>query len=507
MGSIAYQIREVFGKPRVLETVQALDRNQMPFLSVHVGVRSTFLRNSYEPWLRAAALFALLAALAAMMFAALLANLALQPIEMISRQLEKLTLQVGATAALPAKDTADSDAMVRVSQTIDRLGEQMRTKEAGYTALQANLNQMLDTLRDGVLLFTADNRAVMVSDAVAYFLNRPEGVLVGLQLEEFFDRETALGAAVLQAFTGGDQVTAEQVTLEDGRQVQISLDRIEDGLGGGSMGTLLTLRDIESMMQLGQELEIARRLAAIGRLTAGVGHEVKNPINAMVVHLELLKSKLNAAGPGAFGGAQRHVDILANEMQRLDRVVQTLADFSRPMELNLREHDLKKVIGAVVELTAAEMQENGVRVVVEAPVETVMVRVDAELVRQAALNLLLNGMQAMPDGGRVTIRIRRDYQFGVVEIVDEGVGIPADVLPRIFELYFTTKPRGSGIGLALTYRILQIHGGALDVRSNPDPAAADRGTTFTLRLPLAVGTAAETRKAAAGSRKAVGEHA
>lgn len=506
-GSIAYQIKEVFGKPHVLDTVQSLDRNQMPFLIVHVGVRSTFLRNSYEPWLRAAALFALLAALAAMMFAALLANVALQPIEMISRQLEKLSAQAGEMTALPAVKTNDSDAVVRVSQTIDRLGEQMRTKEAGYTALQSNLNQMLDTLRDGVLMFNADDRAVMVSDAVAYFLNRSEAELVGMQLEEIFEPDTALGAAVLAAFARGNQVAAERVALEDGRQVQISLDRIDDGVGGGSMGTLLTLRDLESMLQLGQELEIARRLAAIGRLTAGVGHEVKNPINAMVVHLELLKGKLAAAGPEGFGGAQRHVDILANEMQRLDRVVQTLADFSRPMELTLREHDLRRVIGAVVELAAAEMQENGVRVVVDEPAEPLIVRVDSELVRQAVLNLLLNGMQAMPDGGTVKITVRRDHQFGVVEIADEGVGIPVNVLPRIFELYFTTKPRGSGIGLALTYRILQIHGGALDVRSNPDPDAADRGTTFTLRLPMASGTAAETRKAAPGlSRRVVGEH-
>ncbi|HEY8996926.1 MAG TPA: ATP-binding protein, partial [Edaphobacter sp.] len=506
-GSIMYQVREVFGKPRVLDTVQSLDRNQMPFLIVHVGVRSTFLRNSYEPWLRAAGLFALLAALAAMIVAALLANLALQPIEMISRQLEKLTLQAGAATESGATKSSDSDAMVRVSQSIDRLGEQMRSKEAGYTALQANLNQMLDTLRDGVVMFNAENRAVMVSDAAEFFLNRPEKGMVGMRLEEIFEPTTALGAAVLEAFSSGDQVAAESVTLEDGRQIQISLDRIDDGVGGGNMGTLLTLRDTESMQQLGQELEIARRLAAIGRLTAGVGHEVKNPINAMVVHLELLKGKLTAAGPEAFGGAQRHVDILANEMQRLDRVVQTLADFSRPMELNLREHDLRRVIGAVVELTSAEMQENGVRVVVHAP-EAVIVRVDAELVRQAVLNLLLNGMQAMPDGGTLTVNIRRDYQFGVVEISDEGVGIPAEVMPRIFELYFTTKPRGSGIGLALTYRILQIHGGALDVRSNPDPKAVDRGTTFTLRLPMAAGAgAAEARKSATGAnRRSVGEH-
>lgn len=502
-GSIAYQRKQVFGRPQVFDTMQPLDRNGKPFLVIHVGVRSTFLRNSYEPWLRAAGLFALLAALAAMLASAVLANAALQPIEQISRQLQKLTSQSGEAAGGSNKD--GSDTVVQVSQTISRLGEQMRSQEAGYTALQANLNQMLDALRDGVLLFNADGRAVMVSDAVAYFLNRPQEDLIGERVEEIFAPGKALGTAVLSAFAEGESVSAESVTLEDGRQVQLSIDRFDDGLGGGSLGTLVTLRDLESAVQLGQELEISRRLAAIGRLTAGVGHEVKNPINAMVVHLELLRGKLATAGPEAFGGAQRHVDILAGEMQRLDRVVQALADFSRPMEMKLRDHDMRQVVHTVMELTAAEMHENGIRVELNAPAEPVMVRIDSELVRQALLNLFLNGMQAMVQGGRLRIRLYRDHLFAVVEVMDEGTGIPAEILPRIFELYFTTKTKGSGIGLAMTYRILQMHGGALDVRSNVDPQAQDRGTTFTVRLPIAV---VETRKAVAAeaSRRVIGEH-
>jgi signal transduction histidine kinase len=507
-GSVAYQTRQVFGKPRVLDIAQKLDRNGLPFLVVHLGVRSTFLKNSYQPWLRAAVLFALLSAIAAMIAAGLLANVALRPLQAISARLESFTLAAGETPALPSDSSAGADAVVRVTKTLDRLGEHMRTKEAGYTALQANLNQMLDTLRDGVLLFTADHRAVMVSDAVAYFLAKPEEEMVGKRLEELFEPNTSLGVAVLDAFASGDQVRAETVILEDGRQVQISLDRIDDGLGGsGNMGTLLTLRDTESAMQLGQELEISRRLAAIGRLTSGVGHEVKNPINAMVVHLELLRSKLIHGGREAFNGAQRHVDILAGEMQRLDRVVQTLADFSRPMELHLREQDLRHVVGVVMELTAVEMQENGVRTMVEAPWEPMTVRVDAELMQQALLNLLLNGMQAMPHGGVIRVRMRREHQFAVVEVIDEGEGIPPELLPRIFELYFTTKAKGSGIGLAMTYRILQMHGGALDVRSNADARSPERGSTFTLRLPIAVATGGEIRKglAAAGGRRGMGD--
>ncbi|NYF89148.1 ATP-binding protein [Tunturiibacter empetritectus] len=514
-GPISRQMRVVFGKPRVLDISQSLERNGAPFLVVHVGVRSTFLKNAYEPWLLDALIFAALAALAAMLSAGLLANVALRPLESISARLESLTKAGGPIPErlLESRSTR-SDAVVRVTKTLDRLGEQMRTQEAGYTALQANLNQMLDTLRDGVLLFTADRRAVMVSDAVAYFLGAPlnqdHEKLVGMRLEEIFAPDSVLGEAVLEAFAEGGQVSAQALTLEDGRQVQFSLDRIsgqidEELAGAGSVATLLTLRDMESVAQLGQELEVARRLAAIGRLTAGVGHEVKNPINAMVLHLELLRGKLAPGGAEAFGGAQRHVEILSGEMQRLDRVVQTLADFSRPMELHLKEQDLRQVVEVVMELTAAEMQENRVQVMVDGPREPLMVRVDAQLMQQALLNLLLNGMQAMPEGGAMVVRMRRDHQFAVVEVIDEGEGIPKELLPRIFELYFTTKPKGSGIGLAMTYRILQLHGGAMEVRSNADPGSVERGTTFTFRVPVASGVGGESRKAAGAVQKELGE--
>jgi signal transduction histidine kinase len=505
-GSVYQQVREVFGAPRVLDIAEPLDLNGMPFLVVHVGVRSTFLRFALEPWLRAALEFVLLAILASVAAAALLSTVALHPLKAIGEQLERLTLTRddaphGALLDLPAKlrdpRPKEADPIGRVTRTIDRLGQQMRSREEGYTALQANLDYMLDTLRDGVLLIAPDRRAVMVSDAVAHFL-QPLGTashasvvddMVGKRLEEIFLSETTLGATVLAAFARGAQMSAETVTLEDGRQVQLSLDRIGehgiDRLGEPhrSMGTLVTLRDTGTALELEQELEVARRLAAIGRLTANVGHEVKNPINAMVVHLELLRGKL-AAGAVERESAQKHVDILADEMHRLDRVVETLADFSRPMELDLREHDLRRVLEQTLELAGEELKEHGVRVELDSPPGPVPVRVDGELMRQALLNLLLNAMQAMPSGGVVRVSVRRDQRHAIVEIADNGMGIPAALLPRIFDLYFTTKPKGSGIGLAMTYRILQLHGGAMKVRSNADPASPERGTTFTLNIPV-----------------------
>jgi signal transduction histidine kinase len=511
-GGLLYQMSELFGKPRVLDIAVPLDRNGMPFLIVHVGVRSTFLRNSYAPWLRDALWFALAATLASMLAAALLSTVALRPLVRIGDELERLTLGRGDVASQELVPLLDAprrpvDPIGRVNRSLDLLGREMRSREEGYTALQANMAQMLDTLRDGVLLFSPDRRAVMVSDAVAHFIARADATaeapvvhaMFGMRLEQIFLPQTALGAALAAAFERGAQGSVEAVTLEDGRQVQISLDRIGDGGFGNArdareMGTLLTLRDTGSALELEQELEVSRRLAAIGRLTANVGHEVKNPINAMVVHLELLRGKLAAAGVVDRDSARKHVDILADEMQRLDRVVETLADFSRPMDLNLRELDLRRVIEQVLDLCGAELKEHGITVELKVPALPVPVRVDDELLRQALLNLLLNAMQAMPSGGAVRVTLRRDQRIAVLEIADNGAGIPAALLPRIFDLYFTTKPKGSGIGLAMTYRIVQLHGGAMQVSSHADPTSPDRGAAFTLHIPISVAPAIEARR-------------
>ncbi len=490
------QFRQVFGRPQVLDVAMPLERNGKPFLTVHIGVRSTFLKANYLPSLRDGLFLAILCGVITMIAAGVLASLALRPIEEISRRLELLAGFDGAEVEPRGLPSGSPDAVVRVTRTIERLGEQMQTTEAGYTDLQANLAQMLDTLRDGVVLFTGEERAAMVSDAVANFVETDGRTLVGRQIDDIFKPETALGRAVLEAFDLELKVAAASVRMEDGRMVEISVDHIEHG-SGGRMGTLLTLHDAGSAMKLEKELEVSRRLAAVGRLTAGVGHEVKNPINAMVVHLELLKGKL-AAGANE-NGAQRHVDIIAGEMQRLDRVVQTLADFTRPLELHLSDVNLGNVARDVLELTGAELSEQGVRW--ECDAEPVQVRADDELLRQALLNLVLNGMQAMPDGGLLRVVVRREGDIAVLSVEDEGGGIAPELMPRIFELYFTTKPKGSGIGLAMTYRIVQMHGGAMEVRSEAAPESKT-GTVFTMRLPAVYSRAAETRKRVADGRLA-----
>ncbi len=466
----------VLGPPKVFDVIQALERNNQPFLTVHVGVRTTFLREQYRPWIAESVTFMGFALAIALVVAFLLSNLALRPLEDISRRLDYWTSGAAGNADEEAAAPARQDTPARVSIKIEQIGQRMRNVEEVFSALKDNLDQILGNLQDGILLFTAEGRAVLVSEAARRFLQVQRGKILGLHASQIFDRSTRLGKALQDAFDSRAPLVKEEIRTETGRRIQASVEFIHDEMGRQGLGALVTLRDLESMEEIESELELSRRMAAIGRLTSGVAHEVKNPINAIVVHLELLRNKLgDSNAPGL-----RHLEVIEAEIRRLDRVVQTLVDFSRPVELQLHEHDLRAVIGDVLALATEELSTRNVILIDQMPAKPVMANVDADLLKQAALNVIENGAQAMPEGGKLEVTLEVDRKSAVIRIADEGVGIPDEIRDRIFDLYFTTKSGGSGIGLAMTYRILQLHHGGIEVQSRED-----RGTEFRLRIPLA----------------------
>jgi signal transduction histidine kinase len=483
-GSLIHLIEAVFGKPRVYNVTLNLERNGEPFITVRVGIRSSFLSNSFQPWLIGALTFSGVAILGALLVSAFVANLALKPITQISERLDALTV-AEMTGELDSGNS--TDAVLQVSNKIERLGRRMRNVEEVFSALKENLDQIMTNLEDGIMLFTRDARAVLVSDSVERFLGMGRNQTLGAEIHDIFDRTTLLGATVRDAFDAGVSIVQEEITTETGRRVQISLDFIHDDHQADrrqTLGALLTLHDLESVREIESELELSRRLAAIGRLTSGVGHEVKNPINAIVVHLELLRNKLDSSDDRAL----RHLEIIQSEIQRLDRVVQTLVDFSRPVELQLMEQDLREVVASVLLLASAEFETRNVKVSSLLPDTPAIAKIDSDLMKQALLNVVLNGAQAMAGGGKLEVRLSGDARVASISVHDEGEGIPDEVRQKIFDLYFTTKREGSGIGLAMTYRILQLHNGQVDVQSQPG-----KGTTFVLRLPLSNSTDSRLR--------------
>jgi signal transduction histidine kinase len=472
----------VYGPPQVFDVVVPLENNGKPFVTVHVGVRTTLLRAFYAPWLAAAITLMGFALVTALVAAFLLSNIALRPMEKISEQLDILTAEdeaLEAEAGKPGKQSKleKQDMAASVSSKIERIGQRMRNVEEVFSALKENLDQILGNLQDGILLFTGDGRAVLVSGAARRFLPLKGGSFLGMHIWEVFDRSTVLGRTLREAFDAGINLVQEEIVTETGKRVQASLDFIHDDNAHRGLGALITLHDLESAEEIESELELSRRMASIGRLTSGVGHEVKNPINAIVVHLELLKSKLGDSSAPAV----RHLEVIDAEIHRLDRVVQMLVDFTRPVELQLREQDLRSVIGDVLALAAEELSTHNVDLVSQMPPIPLMANCDADLLKQATLNVIQNGAQAMPGGGKLEVTLTEERKFAILRVADQGSGIPDEIKEKIFDLYFTTKTGGSGIGLAMTYRILQLHHGSIEVQSN-----RDRGTEFLLRIPLAV---------------------
>jgi signal transduction histidine kinase len=324
------------------------------------------------------------------------------------------------------------------------------------------------------MLFTRDSHIVLVSASVERFLGRPRRELLGRTVKEIFSQNSSLGALVLDGFQLRHPIAQREVESSNGKMVQVSLDFIQER--GSPIGALLTLRDAESVRRIQDEIEISRQMSASGRTTRGVAHEVKNPINAIVLHLQLLQSKLQQIDPDT----RRHMDIIGNEIHRLDRVVQILVDFTRPRDLHPEEIDLRRLLEDVIMLATPDAEQHSVTVERKLGPDLLGVRVDPDLMKQAILNVVLNGMQAMPQGGTLTISARRDEDSVVTEIRDQGAGIPHELQDKIFELYFTTKKEkgGSGQGLAQAYKILQLQNGSIDFET-----VEGQGTTFRLRLP------------------------
>jgi PAS domain S-box-containing protein len=472
LGASLYRLLKIFyGPARVYEHRVPIYREKQPFGDVRVGISTVLFKHEIQPQLIRALGFSCVAILASLALAAGLSNIVLRPLEEIGRRLDQMTSDVPDSG--PEPDLSRVDEYGVVNTKIDRLGRQIRDVKEVFTAMKENLDQLMESLQDGLILCTRDSRVVLVSSSAGRFVGRPRSEILGHLVEEVFTEDSRLGRAVLDAFALQRSQPPREIELENGHRVQIALDFISEG--GERIGALLTMRDAESVRRIENEIELSHRLASIGRLTSGVAHEVKNPINAIVVHLELLREKMREAQPDT----QRHMDIISNEIHRLDRVVQTLIDFNRPVELQLKNADLRRLLEEVMLVTSPAAAQSGVKIVSEFGPEALPVLVDADLVKQALHNVVLNGVQAMPNGGTLRLSTRRKDSAVLVEVGDEGFGIPPEIRDRIFNLYFTTKKTGSGIGLAMTYRVLQLHHGSLDFETE-----MGRGTTFRLCLPL-----------------------
>jgi signal transduction histidine kinase len=476
------QLRAIYADGgRSLEVRQPLLMGTAEFGSIHIGVSTLLIQRDLDQSLRPVLATAIAAMVAASLVAMFLAQLLLRPIHVIRGGLTRLGQgESGVVVDLPQHDE------------FGELGEFFNTVSARLSAQRPSAAQPMlgsseDFLEDAVAIFNPEERLLFANPAMLVTL--PPDPLAR-KVDDLLPAGHPYRIAVEETTTSRQSrgpLPARLPSLEMDRsdergtptvRERLIMTHVIEDVSRGLVGVMLVARNLDQMSQVRSTISYSQKLAALSRLSAGVAHEVKNPLNATVIHLELLKQQLSSSGLPL---ALEHLSIITAQMHRLDEVVQGFLRFTRPEDLKLQPVSLRSLVDDVMPVVTAEAQKYGVEVAVTIPGDLPAISADRGVLQQALLNLALNACQAMPHGGRLRIsgsavRGRR------VEVLweDTGVGIAPEHLSRIFDLYYTTKEHGSGIGLSMVFRAIQLLDGEIEVQSTPG-----RGTTFRVLLPQA----------------------
>jgi PAS domain S-box-containing protein len=478
LSSSVRQVRLLTEEARKYEVDLPFKIRGAPFGEVRVVVSTALLREDIRSQLQRLTTLVVVALLLSTILAAVVSGAALAPIRDILAQLERISAgEYDAPSTTTKVREESTDELGQMRQKIVQVGQQLRGVHEIFSSLRENMNSVMAGLEDGLILFTRDARAVMVSPAAEKFLGAPASHFLGKRVTEFFPAGHPMYEALhLEAGELQEIATETDLETQEGRKrISISVQEIQGA--GERMGALVTLRDLDSIESINTQLQVSERLAAVGRITAGVAHEVKNPLNSMRLWLENLKESLP---PETDGAAQQAVNVLDAEIDRLDAVVKRFLDFSRPMDVRLEPTQLSDLLQEVMEVAQPELQRAKVELAQLIPIGVPEAFVDRALLKQAVLNLVLNAVEAMPHGGLLQLTLTRRGDMAEITVGDTGKGIPLENRQKIFQLFFTTRPGGSGIGLASTFRIVQLHNGSIDFTSE-----VGRGTTFRIELPLA----------------------
>jgi signal transduction histidine kinase len=475
---------------RTFEIRQPLLFGDQEFGSIRIGISTLLvkdeLRQAFKTAMQGIGLALILSTLVAM----LLAQWMLRPIHVIQSGLTRL----GRGELDVRLDLPEGAEFKDLGSSFDAVSAQLSESRAKALSSSTDFESVVDNLEDAVALYGPDGKLMFCNPAMESLLPDMTDTVRALIDRTLASRQAQGPITEARRFRTDSRAGRTQVQVEEETQTELLLmtHPIDDG-EGAFVGAMLVARNLGYMNQVHSTLNYSRKLAALGRLMAGVAHEVKNPLNAMTIHLELLKGKLAAAAEPVAVGARgshavspvstvgKHVEIIAHEIQRLDQVLNGFLKFARPDELKLQPIRLPAIVSDIVTTITPEADRLHVTVRHDCPAGLPAINADPGMLRQALLNLALNACQAMPEGGTLRIACRPGPRGRVeIDVEDTGVGIAPENLQKIFDLYFTTKEKGSGIGLSMVYRIVQLHDGEVEVQSTPG-----RGTRFRLVFPQA----------------------
>ena len=345
--------------------------------------------------------------------------------------------------------------------------------------IQDYTQSILRSITSAVLTVGPDGSVATANPAAERMLGLSEFEMVPKPIGSLFRSDGGISADVAKVLAGRLPLALRECTLvtANGNEVhvQASTSRMR-AVGGTVLGAVVTLEDVSDIKALTDQLIRADRLAAMGELTAGVAHEIRNPLGVIRATVQLLED--------AKGDATRiheSVEVVKQEIDRLDRVIKALLDFGRPSKPTLVHTDLNEVLSDVVLFTSRFAKQADVRIVETFDEVLPPVLGDPDQLKQVFLNLVTNAVQAMEgSGGTITIETRAAGEYVHVSVADTGPGIPASDLTKVFDPFFTKRAEGTGLGLTIVHRIIDEHEGHIEVESGP------AGTVFNVTLPAAL---------------------
>jgi len=460
--------------------VEPMARGNRTIGSVRVELANAFVRDELERALRAALPWAAAALVISSLLAVFLADLITTPLKKLAQGIEKVG-EGGFGAQVEAVEAEDLGQLVDSFNTMSqRLAEDRTVLEER----SRRLAELVDGIEDGVLIADVSGRITLANPTVCRILGRPEDQLMGKDLAETLGPSHPLTELWQETVSEQDTREKSEVRLDaDARGDRYLLLADPVPRGGDPQAAILTLRNTDSLRKLTSLLDESHRMIAWGQVALGVAHEIKNPLQAMNLHLDLAREKIvRAAGDADMTGPIRNLGVVAQQIRRLDDVVNGFLKFARMTHAEREPLNVNGILSEVTSLVSAEAEAAGVEVLFTPRPGLPTVWGDRGLLYQAFLNVTQNAIQAGPHQGPIEISVDQAPRGGVVvHFSDRGKGFAPREREQAFDLFFTTRENGSGIGLAIVQRVLALHAGNVELDSIPGD-----GSTVTISLPLNV---------------------
>jgi signal transduction histidine kinase len=454
------------------ESSRSIEVNSKPFGFIKVGVSTGLMVNRVHQTTESVAMITLVAVVLTTVAALFLSNLILRPVLAVTTSME----QLAAGNAEVNLNVGGRDEFSNLADKFNVLSRRIRAERSRWESERGGIFDALRSIRDLVMLIDSDGTLLFANGEAQQVLELPAaGVGEGKSLRLLLGADHPLMQLIGPALAAGTEV--RDVAFEIGDRFdrrRFLVSALSLGAGRESAGLLVIMRDLEQVRELESVVDQSSRLARLGSLLSGVAHQIRTPLNVMTLQLELLRQDLQSGRD-----AEPRIGRVSQEIARLAKAIDALMRFMRPEQVKREELSVNELLREI----GGQVARPNIRVEYELDPTLPLIKADHDLLSEALRNMVDNGVEAMPEGGVITLSSAHCNGDTVeIDIKDCGAGISEENLKQIFNLYFTTKEGGSGLGLSLALRAIDLHGGSVAVDSK-----IGVGTTFRIQLPTGAG--------------------